>query len=194
MNSCSRRCNRTVFNSTFHSNQSGFTLIELVVVIIILGILAVTAGPKFMSFQSEARIANLQALKGTISSANSLVYSRALMDGREGRGATEIASPQVLVLDKPVKLNFGYPLPLWKDALANTIQISVNDVTATSTNSSNNDWAYVEDSNDKSIYFYASELASPKDNVEPSLCYVKYQNNISQRGESVAVTIESRSC
>ncbi|RLV59043.1 type II secretion system protein [Parashewanella curva] len=57
--------------------QQGFTLIELVVVIIILGILAVTAAPKFISFQQEARVGTLNGLEGAIRSANSLVHSRA---------------------------------------------------------------------------------------------------------------------
>ena len=38
-------------------NQAGFTLIELVIVIIILGILAVTAAPKFLNLQDDARLA-----------------------------------------------------------------------------------------------------------------------------------------
>lgn len=42
----------------------GFTLIELVVVIVILGILAVTAAPQFLNLQGDARRASLQGLKG----------------------------------------------------------------------------------------------------------------------------------
>ena len=44
--------------------QSAFTLIELVVVIVILGILALTAAPKFMELQSDARISALKGLEG----------------------------------------------------------------------------------------------------------------------------------
>ncbi|MDO6775464.1 type II secretion system protein [Shewanella sp. 3_MG-2023] len=63
--------------------QQGFTLIELVVVIIILGILAVTAAPKFINLQSDARQASLQGVKGAIQGANGLVFARAAIDGHE---------------------------------------------------------------------------------------------------------------
>ncbi|MBB1269647.1 type II secretion system protein [Shewanella sp. SR44-3] len=71
--------------------QQGFTLIELVVVIIILGILAVTAAPKFINFQSDARLSAVQGLKGAIQGANSLVISKAAFGGStSGTGTVSI--------------------------------------------------------------------------------------------------------
>ncbi|MCH1924118.1 type II secretion system protein [Shewanella sp. C32] len=70
--------------------QQGFTLIELVVVIIILGILAVVAAPKFLNLQSDARGSTLQGLKGAINSANSLVYSKAVLASKEKSSNTTI--------------------------------------------------------------------------------------------------------
>ena len=57
------------------SNQKGFTLIELVVVIVILGILAATALPKFVDLSGEAETAALNGIAGALSSAASINYS-----------------------------------------------------------------------------------------------------------------------
>ncbi|MEI6894452.1 MAG: type II secretion system protein [Colwellia sp.] len=83
--------------------QSGFTLIELVVVMIILGILATTAIPKFTDMQSDAREASLQALLGTLESANSLVYSKAIIDEQE-----ELEEGSVEVTGDSIITTFGY--------------------------------------------------------------------------------------
>ena len=83
--------------------QGGFTLIELVVVIVILGILAVTAAPKFLNLQSDARASSLQGLKGAMSGAAGIVYGKAAIEGVERvSGATNL-------LDGTAIIN-GYPL------------------------------------------------------------------------------------
>jgi MSHA pilin protein MshA len=55
--------------------QNGFTLIELVVVITILGIMAAFAFPRFAALQTEARVATVDGLAGSIRSAVTLAYS-----------------------------------------------------------------------------------------------------------------------
>lgn len=64
-------------------NVVGFTLIELVVVIVILGILAVTAAPKFLGLQVDARNAALKGLEGTLKSALGVGYSKMAILGVE---------------------------------------------------------------------------------------------------------------
>ena len=46
--------------------SAGFTLIELIIVIVILGILAVTAAPKFINLQGDARTSTVNGLKGAV--------------------------------------------------------------------------------------------------------------------------------
>ncbi len=60
-------------------NKKGFTLIELVIVIVILGILAATLAPKFINLQKDAKVAVVKALDGSIKTAMTLVRARWLL-------------------------------------------------------------------------------------------------------------------
>ena len=59
--------------------QKGFTLIELVVVIVILGILAATAAPKFIDLTGDARRSVMEGVQGSINSAVNLAHAKACL-------------------------------------------------------------------------------------------------------------------
>jgi len=59
----------------------GFALIELVIVIIILGVVASVAVPKFIDLSTDARISSIRGLEGQIKSSVSLVYNKAVVKG-----------------------------------------------------------------------------------------------------------------
>lgn len=92
-----------IVNKSF-SKTSGFTLIELIVVIVILGIMAAVAGPKFVDLQSDARLSVIRGVEGSIRSAATLVYSKSLIDGTETAATSTVA-----VSGGSVATVFGYP-------------------------------------------------------------------------------------
>lgn len=89
--------------------QSGFTLIEIVAVIVLLGILAVTALPRFVNLQSDARIAALQGVAASLQGAWTQAYAKALIAGN----VTSIDGDDFAVDMGPgiglIELTFGYP-------------------------------------------------------------------------------------
>ncbi|GGZ24351.1 type II secretion system protein [Shewanella indica] len=159
------------------NKQQGFTLIELVVVIIILGILAVTAAPKFLNLQSDARASTIKGLEAAIKGADTLVNSKSLIAGNEKVASDASSAPSVIVdAGNSVLLNYGHALPQWADSLANALDINASDKGTSS------EWLYVEDSQAKTIYFYPQGSNSPKAANEPGTCYVEYINNLTSYG------------
>lgn len=84
--------------------QQGFTLIELIVVIVILGILAATAVPKFVDLQSDSRAAVMKGVQGSMNSAKELVRARWLANGSTGATSVNLDAGNPVTVDAA-----GYP-------------------------------------------------------------------------------------
>lgn len=83
--------------------QGGFTLIELVVVIVILGILAAFAIPRFVNISTQARESAMRGLAGSLRSASALAHGLALAQGQTAATGT------IQMEGQNITLAFGYP-------------------------------------------------------------------------------------
>lgn len=93
-------------------NVKGFTLIELVVVITIIGILSAVALPRFVDLQRDARVSKTQAMYGAIRSAGVLAHSRCLADLGQGlvaAGTCGNAAPQAAMEGTNITMVNKYP-------------------------------------------------------------------------------------
>ena len=84
-----------------HTRSRGFTMIELIVVIVILGVLAAVALPRFTDLRSDAEKAVVEGLVGAVRSAQQLAFAGAVV---AGIGYT---SPQQMSLISVVRLRFS---------------------------------------------------------------------------------------
>jgi MSHA pilin protein MshA len=74
-------------NMNIRKSQGGFTLIELVIVIVILGILAAVAVPRFIDLSDEAETAAVQGTAGGLASASAINFAGCSAKGYDGSAA-----------------------------------------------------------------------------------------------------------
>ncbi|WP_296509200.1 type IV pilin protein [Rhodoferax sp.] len=116
--------------------QTGFTLIELVMVIVILGILSAVAIPKFVDLRSDAQTAATQAVAGAISSGSAINIATRKVNGTKGVPVTDCShGAQLLQGGLPANYSLGgsLPLPVPEGAVVNCTLNGPNGSVATAT-------------------------------------------------------------
>jgi MSHA pilin protein MshA len=163
--------------------SQGFTLIELVMVIVILGVLAAVALPKFVNLKDDARLAVLNGLAGTLQSAASIGRARCAMTPTCDMAASACGgtTPFYTENGKKIFTHFGWPSG-WGACWVNNGVGSINDLVQLSS-----DFQLVAHIPNSFAGVYQL-VGSP----DPTNCKVIYQLNSTQ--PTLAVTVVSTGC
>lgn len=157
-------------------NIRGFTLIELVIVIVVLGILAVTALPRLLNLQGDARISALQGLKGAMQGANDQLISAAVINGIETEPTTTIT-----VDGESVAIVYGYASADNANAWAKIIDANIEDTTFGSDSA---DWYFSNTNANDGIILYM-----PSSRRQSALnCYLLYTEASSSATPTISLT------
>ncbi|WP_259649542.1 type II secretion system protein [Shewanella sp. MBTL60-007] len=169
--------------------KNGFTLIELVVVIIVLAILSVIAASRFIELQSDARISSLKGLQAEMHGAMSVLYPKSVLQGLQNKPPEDKNDPSseenVIIIDgQKIHLAYGYPAADAANSWSKLILAKFEDSQFHPERSA--DWYFHNNGGDNFIRFMTQTKKYSGDN-----CYLKYTQAASPTTPPVFEIVDS---
>ena len=154
-------------------NRKGFTLIELVIVIVIIGILAAVAIPRFAGFTKEAKISAVKGFAGSLRAAANIVHAKWLVDDNNS-DKVNVEGDNVTV-DNSSTVAPGYPLAT-NEGILQAIRFD-NKTFVPLTNDNDNITFKLDNQSGCSVIYYYNggttgngAAAAPKVTIDTSKC------------------------
>lgn len=169
--------------NTYRRTQTGFSLLELILVVTLIGILSAVALPKYLQMSASANIAVLQGMKLTLDDAASFTYNKSVLAGNDSNisGIVSIHSAHPLEANSDsnpfaVKTRYGYPQGTWS---------AINKISELD----KQQWHYSEQQGQPAVVV----LWSDQGPGSASSCNIRYQGAI-EAGYRPQITINETGC
>jgi len=98
----------------------GFSLIELIIVILVLAIMSVVALPKLLNIQKDAQVSILKKFSGSLKTVTDLVYTKAVLQNKEKQSNVSVS-----VNNLNINTYFGAPQEIWNNALGELLNSDI---------------------------------------------------------------------
>jgi MSHA pilin protein MshA len=97
--------------------RNGFTLIELILVIVVLGVIAIVAAPKFLSVSRDANVATIKQVAAGLEQLTDSIYAKAVIQHKH-----KVSNESVVINGVNINTYFGAPQEIWNNALGNLME------------------------------------------------------------------------